>query len=97
MGERVAILRRFMKDGKRMRELDCGHTQEEKGGGKSGTACWATCFTCNPRPSTAATTEACGAIVLPQFADGKARPCGQPAAGLKRGEPRCKRHLSRGS
>lgn len=44
-----------------------------------------------------ATSATCGAIVLPQFADGKARPCGQPAAGLKRGEPRCKRHLSRGS
>ena len=24
-------------------------------------------------------------------------PCGQPAAGLKRGEPRCKRHLGRGA
>lgn len=94
MADRKTILRRFERDGRTWRELDCGHDQAEPSGGRAAQATFAECGICNG-PKAAPVIGVCTAIILP-LKTNKAQPCGKPAKHLKRGLPRCSYHFKRG-
>lgn len=97
-GALVAIVgRKRGPDGRVVRELECGHTQLEQLGGRSGNAFSARCVTCAPaEEDQTEAAQVCTAIVM-STSERKARPCGEPARYQKRGQPRCALHNRRGA
>lgn len=98
----IAILRRYESNGRTYRVLDCEHEHSvvEPSGGKAGLATQVlgcqVCSIAKVRPAAKAPIGKCGAVVMnPKLR--RTHLCDRDAFELKRGQPRCARHLRKGA
>lgn len=97
----IAILRRYESEGRTYRVLDCGqqHAVIEPHRARADATHVKQCQRCAidlVRPAPKAPLGKCGAVVMnPKLQ--RTHLCGRDAFELKRGQPRCSRHIRKGT